>query len=226
MKKTDGKFITFIKRNAVYIVLAFCLLAVGLSATLVVVNKKPDVTINQEKPIEKPDDGGDKVETPDQTEKPDTGVVEKPDPTPVVPVVKEVKFIMPVNTNNVSEYSETMVWSGTLNRFSAHKAMDFFAEEGTPVYAVYDGTIESIDTTLLTGVTVIIDHGNGLKSVYNSITEDEFLAVGQKVKQGDIIGEVSVTNRQEYKDGAHLHFEVKEGGVTIDPIKYLTVNEK
>ena len=41
-----------------------------------------------------------------------------------------------------------------------------------------------------------------------------------------MIGEVSVSNRTEYKDGAHLHFEVMEDGVLIDPIKYLAIEEK
>ena len=49
---------------------------------------------------------------------------------------------------------------------------------------------------------------------------------GQKVSKGDVIGAVSVTNRQEYKDGAHIHFEVSEKGVTIDPAKYMDISEK
>ena len=46
------------------------------------------------------------------------------------------------------------------------------------------------------------------------------------MKKGDKIGEASVTNRQEYKSGAHLHFEVSEKGVSVDPAKYLTFDEK
>ena len=60
--------------------------------------------------------------------------------------------------------------------------------------------MESIETTLLTGVTVIIDHGDGLKTSYNSIEVDENeLFVGKKVEAGEVIGTVSTTNRQEYK---------------------------
>ena len=61
---------------------------------------------------------------------------------------------------------------------------------------------------------------------YNSIAENDNLFVGQKVKQGTVIGTVSVTNRQEYKSGAHLHFETIENGEVIDPAKYLTIEEK
>ena len=46
------------------------------------------------------------------------------------------------------------------------------------------------------------------------------------VKQGDVIGTVSENNKQEYKDGPHLHFEVIENDKNISPMKYLTVEEK
>lgn len=214
MKRTHGNVITFLRRNALYVVLAFCILAVGLSVALVILNEKADVGINQEQPVDK-----------NEGNNPD-GTVNNPGTNEEVPVIKEIKFVMPVNTSNVTEYSETMVFNSTLNRYSVHKAMDFMAEEGSSVYAVYDGTVEKIESSLLTGVTVTIDHGNGLKTVYNSMADAELLVEGQKVSQGEVIGEVSVTNRQEYKNGAHLHFEVIENGEIIDPVKYLTLEEK
>lgn len=214
MKRTHGNVITFLRRNALYVVLAFCILAVGLSVALVILNEKADVGINQEQPVDK-----------NEGNNPD-GTVNNPGTNEEVPVIKEIKFVMPVNTSNVTEYSETMVFNSTLNRYSVHKAMDFMAEEGSSVYAVYDGTVEKIESSLLTGVTVTIDHGNGLKTVYNSMADAELLVEGQKVSQGEVIGEVSVTNRQEYKNGAHLHFEVMENGEIIDPVKYLTLEEK
>jgi murein DD-endopeptidase MepM/ murein hydrolase activator NlpD len=73
---------------------------------------------------------------------------------------------------------------------------------------------------------VTIDHGNGLKTVYNSLADGDSVTEGQVVKAGDVIGQVSVTNRQEYKSGAHLHFEVLENGDSIDPIKYLNMDNK
>jgi murein DD-endopeptidase MepM/ murein hydrolase activator NlpD len=126
----------------------------------------------------------------------------------------------------MTEYSETMVWSSTLNRFSSHTAIDFFANEGSSVFAVYDGVVKSVETSVLKGTTITIDHGNGLLTVYNSLADGDSVTVGQKVSKGQVIGQVSVTNRQEYKDGAHLHFEVIENGENIDPIKYLDIAEK
>ncbi len=216
MKKSNGRILTFLRRNAVYLVLALCILAVGLSITFMLINKESSVSV----------DSGTKppVVTPVEPEEPENP--EDPD-NPVDPVIKPVVFIMPVaNATSIGEYGDTMVWNSTLGHYSSHLGLDFFAEEGTPVCAVYDGVIKSVESTLLKGITITIDHGNGLYTVYNSLADGEMVSVGEQVSQGDVIGEVSVTNRTEYKDGAHLHFEVLEDGVLIDPVKYLAIEEK
>ena len=211
-----NKFLTFMKKNALYFILTGCILAVGLSVTLMLIAQENN-SVQVDVPV---------IETPlpDDINKPSS----MPDDNEVVePVQKPITFIMPVdNTSSIVEYSEELTWCSTLSRFEVHKAMDFFAPEGSNVYAVYDGVVESVTSTFLQGVSITIDHGNGLKTVYNSLADGDQVFVGQIVNQGDIIGEVSVTNRQEYKDGAHLHFEVLENNISIDPIKYLSINEK
>jgi len=215
MSKSKVKFINFVRRNLLYIVLALCILAVGLSVVFISISEKNKSNgLNNNLPTITDPDGDD---TP----------VDNPDDTPEIPVVEEIIFAMPVsNPTDINEYSESMVWNGTLNRYSTHTAIDFFTEEGAPVYAVYGGVVESVENTLLYGTTVTIDHGKGLKTVYNSLADGDGVVVGQVIDKGEIIGEVSCTNRQEYKSGAHLHFSVVEDGVTIDPAKYLTINEK
>jgi len=215
MKKSNAKILNFIRRNALYLILALCILAVGLSVTVMLIKQSNELSLNADTSIEEP--------LPDDEQ--GTGAT-NPD-TDVEPVIKPVTFIMPVNNpTSIGAYSETMVGCSTMGRFESHMAIDFFAQEGESVLAVYDGVVESVESTLLEGVTVVLDHGNGLKTIYNSLADIDGVSVGQTVKQGQIIGEVSVSNRQEYKDGAHLHFEVKENGQTIDPVKYLSIDEK
>ncbi len=217
----SSKILRFMKRNAIYLILVACILAVGLSVTLMLINqsKSPAGELNNPGIVNPVPDG---QEPNDQT-----GTVNPDDPDGTNPVQKPVTFIMPVEApTSIAEYSETMVWCSTLGRFQSHLAIDFYAQEGAPVLAVYDGVVESVESSLLEGITITIDHGNGLKTVYNSLADGDMVSEGQSVKAGDIIGEVSVTNRQEYKDGAHLHFEVLENGVTIDPDKYLAIEEK
>lgn len=216
MKKSNAKILRFLRRNALYLILALCILAVGLSVTVMLINQSKELSLQIDPPV---------IEEPLPDDEQETGNT-NPD-SDVEPVVKPVTFIMPVsNPSSIGVYSETMVWCGTMNRYESHKAIDFFAQEGTNVFAVYDGVVESVESTLLEGVTVVVDHGNGLKTVYNSLSDTDAVSVGQTVTQGQIIGEVSVSNRQEYKDGAHLHFEVKENGQIIDPVKYLSIDEK
>ena len=219
-KQTENRFLIFLRRNMLYLILSACILAVGLSVTLMLINQQGNNSA-----VVAPDVPTIIDPVPDE---PDGPVIEPDIPEdPVTPVDKPIIFIMPVeNSASIGEYSETMVWNSTLNRFSAHLAIDFYADEGTPVLAVYDGVVESVETSLIKGTSITIDHGNGLKTVYNSLADGDMVVKGQSVKQGDIIGEVSISNRQEYKDGAHLHFEVFENGEKIDPVKYLSFEEK
>lgn len=218
MKKSNGAVASFFRRNLTYIVLFLCILAVGASIALILISEneplKVEETIANETPIDNTDDNGGKNE---------------PEPTgnPEVPTVKTVSFILPVeNYTTVCLYTDALAFNQSLNRYSSHKAIDFMGNEGTKVFCVYDGVVKSVENSLLTGVTVTIDHGDGLYTVYNSILDGENVTVGQSVKQGDVIGVISTTNRQEYKDGAHLHFETIENGVSINPEKYLTLDNK
>lgn len=223
MKQTENKFTGFLRRNAVYLILALCIIAIGVSITLMLVKRQNDfdASLNNPPIIEEPNTPSDgTVEEPNNP-------VEKPDDTVTEPVDTPITFVMPVVVpTSIGEYSETMVFNSTLGRFSTHLAVDFYAAEGTDVLAVFDGTVENIETTLLKGTTITVDHGDGLKTVYNSLADGESVSIGQTVKQGDVIGQVSVSNRQEAGAGAHLHFEVLENGKCVDPAKYLVFNEK
>ena len=225
--KQQRTVLNFFKRNAAYIVLSLCVLAIGLSITLVMVNRTAEIRRQNAAreqsnitDITEPDSSGNtEPDTP-------TGTPDTPD-VPDVPVVNVISFILPVeNMTSMEDYTETLAYNATLKRFQAHKAIDFFAAEGSSVYAAYDGVISDIETTLLTGTTITVDHGDGLYTVYNSLADGDDVFVGQTVKQGAKLGEVSITNRQEAAGGAHLHFQVVENGEVINPAKYLSLEEK
>ena len=221
---------SFLRKNMYYLVLAFILLTiVAVSVAMYVRNDTPpsmlDSGNNQvQKPI-----GDSSVGLPDSSssndDKPNNPPVEQPNDKPTQTVIT---FAVPVDNATVScDYTAvSLVYNKTLNVYTGHLAIDFSAEYGTSVKAVYAGTVESITTSYLTGTTVTIDHGNNLKSVYNSIDVVEGLSQGASVSQGFVIGYVTDNNRQEYKDGPHLHFEVWENGQKISPYKYLQISEK
>lgn len=135
-------------------------------------------------------------------------------------------MMMPLETVSIAnDYG--FYHNKTLNNYYEHKGVDFSAEVGAEVLAVQDGVVESIyRDDILTGTEITIDHGDGVKTVYRFVTANEDLTVGMAVKCGDCIATVAEATGEEYKDGAHLHFEVKKGGETIDPAVYLTFEEK
>ncbi len=226
MEKKTSKALNFLRRNALYIVLALCILAVGLSIALMQTNQGENLgNVDDIPTITDPNE--DEKDNNEPNDDPNDQPNEDDKPTVEQPVDVPVEFISPVlDPTAITDYSEQMVFNSTLNRYSAHKAIDFFAPEGTEVLAVYDGTVLSVENTLLMGTTIVIDHGDGLKSIYNSLEDGELVTVGQKVKKGDVIGAVSSSNKQEYKSGAHLHFEVIENDKVIDPVKYLNLDLK
>lgn len=115
----------------------------------------------------------------------------------------------------------------TLNNYYEHTGMDFTAAVGTEVLAVDDGVVESIyRDDVLTGTEIVIDHGDGVKTLYRFVDVADDLSVGKKVKQGDVIATVAEATGEEYKDGAHLHFEVVKDQKQVDPSTYLTFEEK
>ena len=67
------------------------------------------------------------------------------------------------------------------------------------------------------GNRVEISHGDGTSTLYGHMLTIT-VSVGQTVNQGDIIGYVGCTG---YSTGTHLHFEIKQDGVQVDPMPYL-----
>lgn len=137
-----------------------------------------------------------------------------------------VGMISPIVVVDVSnDYG--FFYNQTLNSYYHHDGVDFIAEAGAEVFAVEAGTVESVYTgDLLLGTEIVIDHGNGVKTLYRFVTAKEGLKAGDSVKKGDVIATVAEATGEEYKDGAHLHFEVLENGKNIDPATKLELEEK
>ncbi len=157
-----------------------------------------------------------------ENEKPDSSEPTPDKPTSGVSEGMGLPMDAMTVTNDFGFYHNT-----TLNNYYEHKGVDFVAAAGTEVKAVKSGTIESIyKEDILLGTEIVVDHGDGLKTVYRFVTEKEGLKVGDSIEKGEVIATVAEATGNEYKDGAHLHFEVLENGVQVDPTKHLTLEEK
>jgi len=101
-----------------------------------------------------------------------------------------------------------------------HTGVDIVAPRGTPVRATAHGVVESVHHQYTPnrnyGKYVVIDHGYGKHTLYAHLSKIK-VKPGQHIKRWDIIGEVGETGRAT---GPHLHYEVKENGVAINPLSY------
>lgn len=98
-----------------------------------------------------------------------------------------------------------------------HKGIDIAANTGEPIRAVGDGVVVFAGDRGTYGNAVIINHGDGLRTLYAHASRVE-VSAGQKVKAGEIVARVGNTGRST---GPHLHFEVLYKGTPVDPSEYL-----
>ena len=228
----NSKVTDFIRRNSYYLAFVLCLAVLAVITVALVMTGSNDNTLQTGGGNQIEDGGG----SNDNTQEPSDDVNQTPSDDenqnqPSVdekPTVSVIVFDMPVQgASIIKDYvGASVVYNQTLGLYTGHKAIDFAAEEGTVVCCVYDGVVESIEISKVNGTTVTVDHGNGIKSVYNSIEAVDSLQEGATVLKGDELGTVSTNNKTEHLDGAHLHFEVWENGEKIDPTKYLTIEGK
>lgn len=108
-----------------------------------------------------------------------------------------------------------------------HKGIDIAAPLKTPVYAAANGKVLSASIRGGYGRTVELDNGTiedkKVSSLYAHL-KSWVVAPSQQIYQGDLIGYVGGDKNDEYSGvstGPHLHFEIREGGKPVNPIKYI-----
>lgn len=99
-----------------------------------------------------------------------------------------------------------------------HTGIDLPAPKGTKIVAAADGKVIFTGWNNAYGNMVIIDHGNGLSSLYGHMSAITMKTNGQQVKAGDEVGKVGTTG---YSTGNHLHFETRINGAHTSPWPYL-----
>lgn len=98
-----------------------------------------------------------------------------------------------------------------------HDGLDIAARHGNGVYAYTDGKVVQAGWNGGYGISILIDHGNGLQTRYGHLSKLN-VRVGQRVKTGERIGAVGSTGNST---GPHLHFEVIKWGQTKNPLNYI-----
>tara|TARA_B100000809_G_scaffold83751_1_gene82111 strand:- start:802 stop:1683 length:882 start_codon:yes stop_codon:yes gene_type:complete len=100
-----------------------------------------------------------------------------------------------------------------------HTGLDYACKKGTPIRATGDGIVKRVGKSCCKGYGnyVDLDHGFGFRTKYGHMSK-VLVKRGQKVKRGDIIGEVGSTGTST---GNHLHYEVIKNGQKINPVQFV-----
>lgn len=108
--------------------------------------------------------------------------------------------------------------SPTAGASSNHMGIDIGAGYGTKVSAADSGTVIMAQYNGGYGNCVVINHGNGMTTLYGHMSQIS-VSVGQSVSKGDAVGLVGSTG---VSTGPHLHFEVSVNGSRVNPLNYFT----
>ena len=98
-----------------------------------------------------------------------------------------------------------------------HSGIDICANFGDPVRAAADGTVEYASMASGYGREILINHGNGIQTLYGHLSGFAVTA-GQQVSRGQIIGYIGMSGRTT---GPHLHYEVRIHNTPVNPHRYL-----
>lgn len=143
------------------------------------------------------------------------------------PVIKPEQegFALPVQgTLGAKHDASVQVWSPTMEEYRIHLGIDITTKDDAPVYAAADGTVAQIWDDPMMGTCVAISHEGDVITIYKNLAANlaDGITAGKQVKSGQQIGTVGGTANLEKAEAPHLHFEMTEGGLSVDPLEYFS----
>lgn len=130
-------------------------------------------------------------------------------------ILNRIPFLAPVQSFVSSGYGARRSPFGGKKKH--HGGIDFSAPYGSEVLSTADGVIKKVSRSGTYGIFIDIDHGNNVLTRYAHLSET-FAKKGEKVCATQRIGLVGSTGRST---GAHLHYEIRVNGKTIDPLELI-----
>lgn len=136
-------------------------------------------------------------------------------------ILKSIRNV-PIGNPHVGEYKSffgyrSNPFSGRGSEF--HKGLDIKGDIGNPVKCTASGKVEKAEYDGGYGKCVVINHGNGLKSIYGHLSEIS-VKFGDSVNAGDLIGLVGSTGRST---GPHLHYEIRYKEESVNPQLFINI---
>ena len=220
MKITTNRISNFLKGRGFYMVLAFCLVAIGVAAwtawagatTPDTAEREPGSNISSSK------ENTDKVQQDMESEPYESSSENVPSKEEVYTesIVAE-NFVYPVGGAVLKAFSdEELVYSKTFGDLRLHIGLDLECEKGTAVGACGNGVVVAFINDPMLGNYVEVDHGNGIVARYCGLADKVSVKEGHIVSAGTklgLIGEVP----NECADDTHLHLEFYKDEIPVNP---------
>jgi len=127
-------------------------------------------------------------------------------------------FAQPRQSRVTAEYGTRRVFNG--KQRSRHTGVDLDGNGGEPIAAANRGRVLFAGKRYYSGYTVILDHGQGLSTVYFHL-QSVSVKAGTTVERGDVVGKLGNTGKVT---GPHLHFGVRLSGSYVDPLAFLQLD--
>lgn len=220
MKITTNRISNFLKGRGFYMVLAFCLVAIGVAAwTAWAGATTPDTAETEPSSnISSSEENTDKVQQNVESEPYESSseqVTSKEEVHTEIPVAEN--FVYPVGGAVLKAFSdEELVYSKTFGDLRLHIGLDLECEKGETVGACGNGVVVAIINDPMLGNYVEVDHGNGIVARYCGLDEKISVKEGHIVSAGTklgLIGEVP----NECADNTHLHLEFYKDEIPVNP---------
>ncbi len=237
------RVLRFIGDRSFYFILLLCVLVIGGTAWIfsealdsTQPTEAPSLQHRETSPPRTPDPGAvytwmPQIEPPRQAEpEPTAQPAQTPDeqteaaelPPEEAAEVIAAAFGWPVKGEICSPYSvDALHYDRTMQDWRTHNAIDIEADLGEKVLAAGDGIVERVYTDQMYGVTVVLYHGAGLRSIYCNLAGTPTVQAGDTVDLGQVIGAVGDTADAENGDVNHLHFAMTLDEVRVDPLSFL-----
>ncbi len=130
----------------------------------------------------------------------------------------------PLKYKRISSKFQLKRYHPILKTYRPHRAVDYAAAQGTPVWAAADGVVKLKGWKGALGKAIIIQHGADYTTVYAHLSNyARNLKKGKTVKKGQVIGYVGSTGRST---GAHLHYEIRYKDKRKNPLTYKLPKQK
>lgn len=131
-------------------------------------------------------------------------------------------FIQPMSGATIYKpfLDKELQYSNTYGDYRLHAAVDIVSDVSDTVTACGDGIVTEVKSDPLFGMTVTVDHGNGILASYSGLAESVAVVAGDTVSSTTVLGTIGLIP-SESLDAAHLHLVFTKDGQIVSPLDYI-----